>query len=136
MEKRSRRRIRDLVALAAFQGLSENEIGCARISMMASSDAASFKGRIQKRKTSVSRSPNPACNARPVHTKVPNPDIPGRRSRRQSGCGGGAYCRGAVSDADSPNQLVGVKLPTPGSRVQALTKTETLCLFSQARQVA
>ena len=35
----------------------------------ASSDAASFKGRIQKRKTSVSRSPNPACNARPVHTK-------------------------------------------------------------------
>jgi hypothetical protein len=33
MEKRSRRRIRDLVALAAFQGL--NEIGCARISVMA-----------------------------------------------------------------------------------------------------
>ena len=29
MEKRSRRRIRDLVALAASQGLSENEIGCA-----------------------------------------------------------------------------------------------------------
>ena len=51
MEKRSRRRIRDLVALAAFQGLSENEIGCARISMMARSDAAPFKGRIQKRKT-------------------------------------------------------------------------------------
>jgi hypothetical protein len=51
MEKRSRRRIRDLVALAAFQGLSENEIGCARISMMARSDAAPNKGRIQKRKT-------------------------------------------------------------------------------------
>jgi hypothetical protein len=50
MEKGSRRRIRDLVALAAFQGLSENEIGCARISM-ARSDAAPFKGRIQKRKT-------------------------------------------------------------------------------------
>ena len=30
----SRRRIGDLVALAAFQGLSENEIGCARISLM------------------------------------------------------------------------------------------------------
>jgi hypothetical protein len=51
MEKRSRRRIRDLVALAAFQGLSENEIGCARISMMARSKSAPFKGRIQKRKT-------------------------------------------------------------------------------------
>ena len=44
MEKRSRRRIGDLVALAAFQGLSENEIGCARRSMMARSDAARFKG--------------------------------------------------------------------------------------------
>ena len=51
MEKRSRRRIRNLVALAAFKGLSENEIGCARISMMAGSDAAPSKGRIQKRKT-------------------------------------------------------------------------------------
>ena len=51
MEKRSRRRIRNLVALAAFKGLSENEIGCARISMMARSTNAPFKGRIQKRKT-------------------------------------------------------------------------------------
>jgi len=31
MEKRSRRRTRDLVTQAASQGLSENEIGCARI---------------------------------------------------------------------------------------------------------
>ena len=31
MEKRSRRRIRDLVTQPASQGLSENEIGCARI---------------------------------------------------------------------------------------------------------
>ena len=51
MEKRSRRRIRNLVALAAFKGLSENEIGCARISMMARSTNAPCKGRIQKRKT-------------------------------------------------------------------------------------
>src|SRR4029434_1648156 len=51
MEERSRRRIRDLVALAAFQGLSQNEIGCARISMKARSTNAPFKGRIQKRKT-------------------------------------------------------------------------------------
>jgi len=51
MEKRSRRRIRDLVALAAFQGLSENEIGCARISIMARGSTAPCKGRIQMRKT-------------------------------------------------------------------------------------
>ena len=51
MEKRSRRHIRDLVALTASQGLSKNEIGCARISMMARSTNAPFKGRIQKRKT-------------------------------------------------------------------------------------
>jgi hypothetical protein len=53
MEKRSRRRIRDLVAPAAFQGLSQNEIGCARISMMARSTNAPCKGRIQKRKTTL-----------------------------------------------------------------------------------
>ena len=53
MEKRSRRRIRDLVALAAFQGLSQNEIGCARISMMARGTNAPCKGRIQKRKTTL-----------------------------------------------------------------------------------
>ena len=51
MEKRSHRRIRDLDVLAAFQGLVANEIGCARISMMARSTNAPFKGRIQKRKT-------------------------------------------------------------------------------------
>ena len=53
MEKRSRRRTRDLVALAASQGLSQNEIGCARISMMARSINAPCKGRIQKRKTTL-----------------------------------------------------------------------------------
>jgi hypothetical protein len=51
MEKRSRRRTRDLVTQTASQGLSENEIGCARISMMARSTNAPFKGRIQMRKT-------------------------------------------------------------------------------------
>ena len=54
MEKRSRRRIRDLVTLLASQGLSENEIGCARISMMAKSGNAPLTGRIQKRKTNAS----------------------------------------------------------------------------------
>jgi hypothetical protein len=42
--------------------------------MMARSKCAPFKGRIQKRKTCVSRSSNPACNTRPVHTKVPLSD--------------------------------------------------------------
>src|SRR6202011_5416193 len=51
MEKRSRRRTRDLVTQAASRGLSENEIGCARISMMARSTNAPCKGRIQMRKT-------------------------------------------------------------------------------------
>ena len=37
MEKRSRRRTRDLVTHMASQGLSENESGCARISIMARS---------------------------------------------------------------------------------------------------
>jgi hypothetical protein len=46
MEKRSRRCIRDLVALPA-----QNEIGCARISMMARNTNVPLKGRIQKRKT-------------------------------------------------------------------------------------
>ena len=51
MEKRSRRRIRDLVTQLASQGLSENENGRARISMMAKSNNALLTGRIQKRKT-------------------------------------------------------------------------------------
>ena len=44
MEKRSRRRTRDLVTQAASQGLSQNEIGYARISMMARSTNAPCKG--------------------------------------------------------------------------------------------
>ena len=68
MEKRSRRRIRDLVTQAASQGLSENEIGCARISMMAKSMNALFTGRIQKRKTNPLHHSHLACNTRPVHT--------------------------------------------------------------------
>ena len=40
MEKRSDRHIRDLVADAAFKGLNANEIGCARISVMAEANPA------------------------------------------------------------------------------------------------
>ena len=68
MEKRSRRRIRDLVTQSASQGLSENEIGCARISMMAKSTNALFTGRIQKRKTNTLHRSHLTCNTRPVHT--------------------------------------------------------------------
>ena len=53
MEKRSRRRTRDLVTQAASQGLSQNKIACARISMMARSTYAPSKGRIQMRKTNT-----------------------------------------------------------------------------------
>jgi len=51
MEKRSRRRVPELVTRLAFQGLSENEIGRGRISMMARNANAPLEGRIQKRKT-------------------------------------------------------------------------------------
>jgi hypothetical protein len=51
MEKRSDRHIRDLVAHTAFQGLDANEIGCARISMMAGSKTLPSKGRIQMSQT-------------------------------------------------------------------------------------
>src|SRR5262249_6968145 len=68
MEKRSRRRTRDLVAQAVSQGLSENEIGCARISMMARSKNAPFRGRIQKRKTlSLRCSFRLATHGRSIH---------------------------------------------------------------------
>ena len=52
MEIRSHRRIRDLVAHTAFQGLDANEIGCVRISMMAGSNTLRSKGRIQMSETS------------------------------------------------------------------------------------
>jgi hypothetical protein len=79
MEKRSRRRIRDLVTQLASQGLSQNEIGCARISMMAKSTNALFTGRIQKRKTNPLHRSHSACNTRPVHTV--GQSLPNRAAR-------------------------------------------------------
>jgi len=70
MDKRSRRRTRDLVTQLASQGLSQNEIGCARISMMARGINAPFKGRIQMRKINPLHRSHLTCNARPVHTPV------------------------------------------------------------------
>ena len=54
MEKRSRRRIRDLVALTAIQVLSQNEIGCARIS-----DGQEQKRSIQGPDTEAQDQPSP-----------------------------------------------------------------------------
>ncbi len=51
MEKRSDRHIRNLVAHTAFKGLDANEIGCARISVMAGGQLLPSKGRIQMSKT-------------------------------------------------------------------------------------
>src|ERR1700730_15301639 len=71
MEKRSHRRIRDLDVLTAFRGLVANEIGCARISMMASEQETLPQwAEYRCARPIISRSSHPACTARPVHTKV------------------------------------------------------------------
>ena len=71
MEKRSHRRIRDLDVLTAFQGLVANEIGCARISMMASEQETLPQwAEYRCARPIISRSSHPACTARPVHTEV------------------------------------------------------------------
>ena len=82
MEKRSRRRTRDLVTQPASQGLSENENGCVRISMMAKSMNALFTGRIQKRKTNPLHHSHLACNTTaPIEVRCySNSDVIVRRS--------------------------------------------------------
>ena len=85
MEKRSRRHIRDLVALAASQGLSQNEIGCARISMMARSTNAPFKGRIQKRKTNRLQIIKSSLQRTAGPYKVPTAEVARRLLLRHSG---------------------------------------------------
>ena len=77
MEKRSRQRVRDQVALMAFGAESRMRSRRARISMMARNTNVPFKGRIQKRKTNHLQILLSACNARPVHTE-------GRRAARVS----------------------------------------------------
>src|SRR5262245_45186426 len=70
MEKRSHRRIRDLDVLTAFQSLVANEIGCARISMMASEQQTLPQwAEYRCARPIISRSSHPACTARPVHTR-------------------------------------------------------------------
>jgi len=60
--------VRNLMTRLATQGLSENANVYARISMMARSEKAPPKGRMQKRKTNTASSHIPACYARLVHT--------------------------------------------------------------------
>src|SRR5258705_12022932 len=124
MEKRSRRRTRDLVTQAASQGLSQNEIGCARISMMARSTNAPCKGRIQMRKTNplhfftfgLQRTAGPYSwvKLRPRAASAPGPFIPEQlillpcRSnpdtpRRRMDCFvAAAFARLATADKRSP----------------------------------
>ena len=65
MEKRSHRRIRDL------EGLVANEIGCARISMMAREQETLLqRAEYRRARPIISRSSHLACTARPVHTQV------------------------------------------------------------------
>ena|ERR1700722_349537 len=71
MEKRSDRHIRDLVAHTAFKGLDANEIGCARISVMAGSNCSLQRAEYRCARPIISKLSYPTCNARPVHTDVP-----------------------------------------------------------------
>ena len=91
MEKRSHRRIRDLDILTAFQGLVANEIGCARISMMAREHETLLQGAEYRCARPInSRSSNPACTARPVHTQVygqaERPAVPGLEDVAPQSC--------------------------------------------------
>src|SRR4029077_17161800 len=76
MEKRSRRRIRDLVARPASLGLSENETGCARISMMARNTTFRSRAGYRSARPITSKSSLSACNAR-----LPLPDSCGAANR-------------------------------------------------------
>ena len=52
--------------------------------MMARSSDAPSMGRIQKRKTNLSKSSLSACNARPVHTDGPTSDMLDKKSAKIS----------------------------------------------------
>src|SRR5262245_40794221 len=79
----------------AIKGLSLNEIGCARISMMVQEQSMLHQRAGYRRARPVStHSPDSACNAWPVPTVVPIPDIvssemlltePEREERSRSG---------------------------------------------------
>jgi hypothetical protein len=66
--ERSRRRVRDLVTQLAFEGRSQNETECARISMMARSDLLHARAGYRSARPTTAILKRFACNARPVHT--------------------------------------------------------------------
>src|SRR6476661_3489244 len=75
MEKRSDRHIRDLVAHTAFKGLDANEIGCARISVMAGSNC-SFKGPNTDEQDQLSPDRHIRLATHGRSYNVPIPDLP------------------------------------------------------------
>jgi hypothetical protein len=151
MEKRSRRRTRDLVTQLASQGLSENEIGCERISIMARSTNAPFTGRIQKRKTYPLHYSHPACNARPVHTDgsealiwaswphvafTPGSDQtvtrPDGRKVPKGGTGGGTW---ALAEAHAAQLRGAAKRLEGGSRTTWPCRPRNVCTLLRAKNL-
>ena len=93
MEKRSHRRIRDLDVLTAFQGLVANEIGCARISMMArEQETLPAMGRIQMRETNylqiVTSGLHRTAGPYKVHDATPRTAIADLENIPAQSCGG------------------------------------------------
>ena len=91
IEALSKNRIRDLVALRAFKGLAENEMGCVRISMMARSKHALPRAKYRRARPVATGSPIPlATHGRSIQKCQ-------YRSRRRAAAG---PCRHRDSDED------------------------------------
>ena len=76
MEKRSRRRVRDLVTQMAFEGLTGNEIGRARISMMARSNLLHERAGYRRARPIATQQIQLATHGRSIHLGqiLPSPE--------------------------------------------------------------
>src|ERR1700745_209126 len=125
MEKRSRGRVPELVTRLAFQGLSENEIGRARISMMARNANVPFKGRIQKRKTyhlqiitfGLQRAAGPYNRVSRVDSAMSGLRPLMLQERRQSGYGNTSYSCHNPTFAVSIKHLVSANIKDSGKAI-------------------
>src|ERR1700747_487300 len=125
MEKRSRRRIRDRGARPPSQRLSENEIVCARISMMARNTNVPFKGRIQKRKTyhlqiitfGLQRAAGPYNRVSRVDSAMSGLRPLMLQERRQSGYGNPSYSCHNPTFAVSIKHLVSANIKDSGTSI-------------------